>query len=49
MSLCKTRNLDEDDDHPEGPIKDIIKLKDNSIENINENKKEKKKDFNSKR
>ena len=43
MSLCKTRNLDEDDDHPEGPIKDIIKLKDNSIENINENKKEKSK------
>ena len=43
MSLCKTRNLDEDDDHPEGPIKDIIKLKGNSIENINENKKEKSK------
>ena len=43
MSLCKTRNLDEDDEHIEGPIKDIIKLKDNSNENINENKKEKKK------
>ena len=43
MSLCKTRNLDEDNDHPEGPIKDIVKLKDNSNENIQENKKEKKK------
>ena len=43
MSLCKTRNLEEDNDHPEGPIKDIVKLKDNSNENINENKKEKKK------
>ena len=38
MSLCKTRNLDEDNDHPEGPIKDIVKLKDNSNENIQENK-----------
>ena len=43
MSLCKKRNLEEDNEHPEGPIKDIIKLKDNSNENINENKKEKKK------
>ena len=42
MSLCRTRNLDESD-HPEGPINDIIKLKNNHDENINESKKEKKK------
>ena len=43
MSLCKTRNLDEDDEHREGQIKDIVKLKDSSNEKIHENKKEKKK------
>ena len=42
MSLCKTRNLDEDEP-PKGPINDIIKLKDEANENTQKSNKEKKK------
>ena len=42
MSLCKTRNLDEDEP-PKGPINDIIKMKDEANENIQKSNKEKKK------
>ena len=42
MSLCRTRNLDEND-HQDNQVNNYIKMKENSDENMNNVKEKKKK------